>query len=247
MWVFFHKLGSPRWFYQISGKWLPWFAVVATVLLVVGAVWGLAFAPPDFKQGNSYRILFIHVPASGVAMSGYMMMATVGAIHLIWKMKLAEVVLKCAAYIGAGITLVSFVTGAIWGKPTWGTWFLWDARITSTLVLLFLYLGIIALYEAFENKEAAVKACAILSLVGTVNLPIIYWSVEWWNSLHQPATIKFTEASSMHPDMLKPLLMMVVGLYCFYATVLMMHMRVEILKRERNTQWVKEIVAKAKV
>lgn len=242
MWTFFHKLGSPKWFYEISGKWLPWLGLISLVVLAVGAVWGLAFAPPDYKQGNSYRIIFIHVPCSGVAMSGYAFMATVGAIHLIWKMKLAEVVIKSAAYVGAFITFVSFTSGAIWGKPTWGTWFLWDARIISTLILLFLYIGIIALYEAFENKQAATKACAVLSLVGTVNLPIIYWSVEWWNSLHQGHTIKFTEKSSMHPDMFAPLLVMMLGFYLFYAFAIMLRVRSEILIKERKTQWVKELV-----
>jgi len=242
MWTFFHKLGSPKWFYEISGKWLPWLGLISLGLIAVGAVWGLAFAPPDYKQGNSYRIIFIHVPCSGVAMSGYAFMAVVGAIHLIWKMKLAEVVMKSAAYVGAAVTFVSFTSGAIWGKPTWGTWFLWDARITSTLILLFLYIGVIALYEAYENKQAAVKACAVLSLVGTVNLPIIYWSVEWWNSLHQGHTIKFTEKSSMHPDMFVPLLVMMVGFYCFYAFAIMLRVRSEILIKERKTQWVKDLV-----
>ncbi len=236
-------MGSPRWFYQISGKWVPWIAPVAIALLVVGAVWGLAFAPPDYKQGNSYRIIYVHVPASAVAMAGYLLMAIAGAISLIWKMKLAEMVMKCAAPIGAGMTLISLISGALWGKPTWGTYWVWDARLTSMLILLFLYLGVIALYEAFEDNVSAGKATAVLSIVGTVNIPIIYWSVEWWNSLHQPATIKFTEKSTMHPDMLAPLLTMVVGFYCFYALLLIIHTRSEILYRERNTQWVKAMVS----
>ena len=235
-------MGSPRWFYDISGKWLPWIAVLAASLLVVGMIWGLAFAPVDFKQGNSYRIIFIHVPASAIAMAGYMVMAIAGAISLIWKMKLVEVVMKCAAPIGAGMTLISLMSGALWGKPTWGTYWIWDARLTSMLILFFLYLGVIALYDAFEDNVSAGKACAILSLVGSVNIPIIYWSVEWWNSLHQPATIKFTQESSMHPDMLQPLLVMIAGFYCFYALLLLLYTRSEILQRERNTKWVKKII-----
>jgi len=236
-------MGSPRWFYQISGYWLPWVAVVAVSLLLVGAVWGLVYAPTDFKQGDSYRIIFIHVPASAIAMAGYMVMAVAAAISLIWKMKLAEVVMKCCAPIGAGMTFISLVSGSLWGKPTWGTYWVWDARLTSMLILFFLYLGVIALYEAFEDNVSASKACAVLSLVGSVNIPIIYWSVEWWNSLHQPATIKFTEESTMHIDMLQPLLVMIAGFYCFFGLLLLLHTRSEILFRERNTKWVKALVA----
>ncbi len=242
MWAIFHKWGSPRWFYSMSGKCMPWLAVITAGLLGTGMIWGLAFTPEDFKQGNSFRIIYIHVPAAAVSMAGYLVMATAAAISLIWKMKLAEVVMKCAAPIGAALTFVALLTGSIWGKPTWGTWWVWDARITSVLVLLFLYLGVMSLYEAFENKEAAAKACAVLCLVGVVNIPIIYWSVEWWYSLHQPATIKFTEESTMDIRMLRPLLVMITGFYCFYATVLFMYVRNEILERERNTQWVRNLL-----
>lgn len=242
MWTFFHKLGSPRWFYDISGKWLPWLATLSAGLLGAALVWGVAFTPEDFKQGNSFRIIYIHVPVSAVSMAGYMTMATCGAISLIWRMKLAEIVMLKVAPIGAALTFCALVTGAIWGKPTWGTWWVWDARITSVLILFFLYLSIIALHEAFENKAAAAKACAVLSLVGAVNIPIIYWSVEWWYSLHQPATIKFTEESTMHISMLRPLLMSIVGFYGFFATVLLMHVRTEILQRERKTKWVQKLV-----
>ncbi|MDX9874014.1 MAG: heme ABC transporter permease [Spongiibacteraceae bacterium] len=241
MWSFFHKLGSPRWFYRISGQWLPWLMVISLALLAWGAIWGLLFAPPDFRQGNSYRIVYIHVPTSMVAMGGYVTMAVAGAIFLIWRMKLAEVAMRCAAPIGAALTFLALVTGSLWGKPTWGAWWVWDARITSVLVLFFLYVGVIALYESFENKQAAAKACAVLSLVGLVNIPIIYWSVEWWYSLHQPATIKFTSESTMHSSMLRPLLISIIGLYCFFATVLLIHMRSEILQRERTTKWVREL------
>ena len=242
MWTFFHKMGSPRWFYGISGQWLPWLVAVTAALLAVGTVWGLAFAPADFRQGNSYRIIYVHVPSSVVAMAGYLLMATAAAISLIWKMKLAEVVMKCCAPIGAGMTLISLISGALWGKPTWGTYWVWDARLTSMLILLFLYLGVLALYEAFEDNVSASKACAVLSLVGSVNVPIIYWSVEWWNSLHQPATIKFTEKSTMHPDMLIPLFIMITGFYCLFTLLLLLYTRSEILYRERNTGWVKQLV-----
>jgi heme exporter protein C len=241
--TFFHKLGSPRWFYGISGRWLPWLSIAALVLLGGGCVWGLLFTPPDFRQGDSFRIIYIHVPVSIVAMAAYMAMAVAAAISLIWRMKVAEIAMKCTAPIGAALTFVALVTGSIWGKPTWGTWWVWDARITSVLVLFFLYLGVIALYEAFENKQAAAKACAVLSLVGAVNVLIIYKSVEWWYSLHQPATLKLMSKSSIDPSMKYPLIMTIFGMYCFYALALFLQMRAEILERERGTQWVRELIS----
>lgn len=240
-WQWFHRLGSPRWFYENSRKWLPWLGAVTAILLLTGTVWGLAFAPVDFKQGNSYRIIYIHVPAAFLALAGYYVMAISGAVGLIWKMKLADVVMKCAAPIGAALTFLALVTGAVWGKPTWGTWWVWDARITSMLVLFFLYLGVIALQEAYQHQETANKASAILALVGTVNIPIIYKSVDWWYTLHQPATIKLTSASTIHPSMWYPLMVMILGFYCFYALVLILHTRAEILEREKRTKWVKQL------
>ena len=150
--------------------------------------------------------------------------------------------MKAAAPVGAAFTFIALFTGAVWGKPTWGTWWEWDARITSMLVLLFLYLGVVALYEAFDNKEAAGKACAVLSLVGMVNIPIIYKSVDWWYSLHQPATLKLTEKSSMAPEMLWPLLIMIAGFYTLYAALLLLHGRAEVLRQEQRTRWVEELV-----
>ncbi|MFT5575665.1 MAG: heme exporter protein C [Bermanella sp.] len=242
MWGWFHKWSSPRWFYQLSGQLLPWLAMLTALTLVTGVVWGLMFVPPDYKQGNSFRIIYIHVPAAAVAMAGYMVMAAAGAISLIWRIKLADMVMKCCAPIGAALTFLALVTGAIWGKPTWGTWWVWDARITSVLVLFFLYVGVLALYKSFDNKEAAGRACAILALVGAVNIPIIYWSVEWWYSLHQPASISFTGESSIHPSMLRPLILTITGFYSFFALCLLLFVRNEILDRERNTRWVRERV-----
>ncbi|HCS28707.1 MAG TPA: heme ABC transporter permease [Spongiibacteraceae bacterium] len=242
MWGWFHKWSSPRWFYQLSGRLLPWLAVLTALTLVAGVAWGLLFVPPDYKQGNSFRIIYIHVPAAAVAMAGYMVMAVAGAISLIWRIKLADMVMKCCAPIGAALTFLALVTGAIWGKPTWGTWWVWDARITSVLVLFFLYVGVLALYEAFDNKEAAGRACAILALVGAVNIPVIYWSVEWWYSLHQPASISFTGESSIHPSMLRPLILTIIGFYSFFAVSLLLFVRNEILNRERNTRWVRELI-----
>ena len=238
-WTWFHKWGSPKWFYEVSGRWLTGFALAAAVLLVVGLIWGLAFAPPDYQQGNSFRIIYIHVPAAILAQSCYLMLAVAGAVGLIWKMKLADVALQQAAPIGAWMTVIALITGAVWGKPTWNTYWVWDARLTSMLVLLFLYFGVIALGQAISNRESAAKACAVLALVGSVNIPIIKYSVEWWNTLHQPATFKITGKATMDMEMWLPLLIMIVGFYCFFATVLLMRMRLEVLRREARASWVK--------
>jgi heme exporter protein C len=245
-WQWFHRLGSPRWFYEKTTPWLPWLSLLSIALIVTGAVWGLAFAPTDYKQGNSYRIIYIHVPAAFLALAGYYIMAISGAIGLIWKMKLPYMVMKSAAPIGAILTFISLVTGSIWGKPTWGTWWEWDARITSMLILFFLYLGMIALQQAYQHRDTADKASAVLALVGMVNIPIIYKSVDWWNTLHQPATIKFTSKSTIDPSMLYPLLVMVIGFYVFYALVLLLYTRIEVLRRENRTQWVNDLVANSK-
>jgi heme exporter protein C len=243
-WQWFHRLGSPRWFYEKTTVWLPWLSFITLMLLLVGGIWGLGFAPTDAKQGNSYRIIYIHVPASFLALAGYYTMAICGAIGLIWKMKLPFMVMKAAAPIGAALTFVALITGAIWGKPTWGAWWVWDARITSMLILFFLYLGVIALQQAFQQRDTADKASAILALVGTVNIPIIYKSVDWWFTLHQPATIKFIGKSTIHPSMLYPLFVMLMGFYCFYALTLLLHTRVEILRRESRAQWVNDLAMK---
>lgn len=241
MWEFFHKLGSPRSFYAISGRLLPWFGAVAALLLITGAVWGLLFAPQDYQQGNSVRIMYIHVPSAILAQSSYMMMAVAGGVFLIWRIKLAEVAMACAAPIGASITFLALVTGSIWGKPTWGTWWEWDARLTSTLVLMFLFIGVIALRSAIESREAAGRATAILALVGVVNIPIIKYSVEWWNTLHQPATFTLTEKPAMPPEMWMPLLVMVLGYYAFFFTVWMLQIRSAIVQREGRADWVRRL------
>lgn len=240
----FYQLASPRWCYQITGKLLPWFAAVALILLIGGSVWALAFAPADYQQGNSFRIIYLHVPSAILAQSAYMLMAVAGAIGLIWKMKVADMVLKSAAPIGASMAVLALVTGAIWGKPTWGSWWVWDARLTSMLILFFLYLGVMALNSAIENESTAAQASAVLALVGLVNIPIIKYSVEWWNTLHQPATFKLTEKPAMPVEMWLPLLVMVIGFYCFFAVSLMQRLRNEIIWRERRTGWVRELLNK---
>lgn len=238
----FYQLASPRWCYEITGKLLPWFAGAAILLLLSGFMWALMFAPPDYQQGNSFRIMYLHVPSAILAQSCYMTMAIAGAIGLIWKMKVADMVAYACAPIGASMAILALATGAIWGKPTWGSWWVWDARLTSMLILLFLYIGVMALYAAIESEVTAAKAAAVLALVGLVNIPIIKYSVEWWNTLHQPATFTLTEKPAMPVEMWLPLLVMVVGFYCFFAVSLMMRLRNEILRRERRASWVQSLL-----
>ncbi len=243
-WTFFHKLGSPKWFFDISGKLLPWFVVTGILLLVIGSIWGLVFAPKDYQQGDSFRIIYLHVPTAILAQSCYMMMAVSALVSLVWKMKLADIFITSAAPLGALFTFLALFTGAVWGKPTWGTWWVWDARLTAMLVLLFLYFGVISLQSAIDDIQLASKATSILVLVGVVNIPIIKYSVEWWNTLHQPATFKLTEKPAMVPEMWMPLLVMVIGIYCFFTAVVILRMRNEILMRERKTKWVQAFIFK---
>ena len=242
MWTWFHKLGSPKHFYRISGYFLPWFGAGSLLLLLAGLYLGLYKAPPDYQQGESYRIIFVHVPAAWLSMFVYMVMALASAISLIWKMKLADVVAKSSAPIGASFTFLALVTGSLWGKPMWGTWWVWDARLTSELILLFLYLGYMALESAIEDKRVAARACAILALVGVVNIPIIHYSVEWWNTLHQGATVTKLDTPSIHPSMLWPLLIMALSFKLYYGTLLLMIARAEVLERERSSGWVQNLV-----
>jgi heme exporter protein C len=245
MWVFFHKLGSPKHFYRLAGKWIPWLALICAGFMLAGLYQGLWVAPPDYQQGESYRIMFVHVPAAWMSMFVYVVMAGAGAIGLIWHMKLAEIVAISSAPIGASFTFLALVTGSIWGKPMWGTWWVWDARLTSELILLFLYLGVIALYNAVDDKRTAIRAVSILALVGVVNIPIIHYSVEWWNTLHQGPTVTKFDAPSIDIRMLIPLLLMAVAFKLFYVVMVLMRSRCEVLQRERNTQWVKDLAGES--
>ncbi|MBO6702824.1 MAG: heme ABC transporter permease [Pseudomonadales bacterium] len=239
----FHRLGSPRTFFAMTSNWHPWLLALSIGLLLAGSAWALLFVPPDYQQGNTVRIMYIHVPAAILAQSGYMMMAGAAMVFLVWRIKLADMAMTAVAPLGASITFLALVTGAIWGKPTWGTWWVWDARLTSTLVLFFLYLGVMALRSAMEGREQAGRACAILSVVGVVNLPIIKYSVDWWYTLHQPASFTLSEKPAMPMEMWLPLLVMVIGYYLFFFTVWFMRLRNEILVREQNTEWVRTWVA----
>ncbi len=241
MFLWFHKLGSPPHFYRIAGKWIPWLTWICVLLLLAGVYGGLVLAPPDYQQGESYRIIFVHVPSAWMSLFIYMVMAVCGVVVIVWRMKLAEVVLISSASIGASFTFLALVTGSLWGKPMWGTYWVWDARLTSELILLFLYLGIIGLYNAIEDKRVASRAISILALVGVVNVPIIHYSVEWWHSLHQPASLSKFDKPSMPPSMYVPILIMVLAFQFYYALALFHKCRAELLVRERNSKWVEEL------
>ncbi len=244
MWTFINKSASPRSFFYFAGRLLPWLWVVCLILLAYGVVAGLYWAPPDYQQGDAYRIIFIHVPSAALSLSVFVIMAVMAAIHLIWRLKLADVVATASAPVGAWFAFLALVTGSLWGKPMWGTWWIWDARLTSELVLLFLYLGIIALRSAIANKDAAGRACSILTLVGVVDIPIIHYSVYWWNTLHQKATLLKLAKPSMDASMLYPLLAMLMAFYLYYLAVMLMRARAEILRREVRTEWVKAVGVK---
>ncbi len=241
MWLWFHKLGSPKIFYKFSARLTPWLAGITAVLLGIGLYMALFVAPADYQQGEAFRIMYIHVPSAWNSMVIYVVMAVSAAIGLIWNMKIADSIASASAPIGASFTFLTLVTGSLWGKPMWGAWWVWDARLTSELVLLFLYLGFMALQSAFEDKRTASRASAVLAIVGIVNVPIIYFSVIWWNTLHQPPSLTMAGTSAISPNMLVPLIILAFAFKFFYATVLLVRARCEVIERERNSNWVQEL------
>jgi len=241
MWKWFHMLASPPHFYRIAGLTIPWFGWPALILILVGLYGGLVLAPSDYQQGDGFRIFYVHVPSAIMSMMVYGIMATAAGIGLIWRMKLAHAVAAASAPIGAWFTFCALATGSLWGKPMWGTWWEWDARLTSELILLFLYLGYIALRSSIEDPQRADRASAVLALVGVINLPIIHYSVVWWNSLHQGSTMFNPGAMSI--EMKWPALAMLVGFMLYYGAVLFVRLRAEVIRRERNAAWLREELA----
>ena len=242
MWLWFHKLGSPPTFYPFAGR-LAWILLVPGLLLLVhGLYGGLVTAPPDYQQGEGYRIIFVHVPAAWLSLFAYSAMAVAALIALIWRMKVAEVFIVDAAVLGAGFTAVALITGMLWGKPMWGTYWVWDARLTSELILLFLYLGVLALNQALEDERQAARACSLLALVGAVNVPIVHYSVEWWNTLHQGPTVTKFDNPSIDTAMLIPLLEMALASSLLFGAIVLLRMRSSLLWRERHRRWVRELV-----
>ncbi len=223
-----HAFANPARFLRLARRLLPWVAALATLCIGAGAVWGLVFAPPDYQQGDSVRIMYVHVPAAWMALFAYLCMAASSAAALIWRHPLGHILARAAAPIGAAFTVLALATGSLWGKPMWGAWWVWDARLTSVLVLLFLYLGYIALANAFDDPGRGAKAAAILAIVGVVNLPIIKFSVDWWNTLHQPASILVRSGPTIHAAMLAPLLLMILGYTFYFVWVLLLRSRAEL-------------------
>jgi heme exporter protein C len=233
-----YKYSSPAAFYPLAGKLIPWFGWAAAILTVVGLVIGLGIAPTDFQQGEAYRIIFIHVPSAWMSMFIYLVMAFWGAMALGFNTRLSAMMAQSLAPTGALMTFIALWTGSLWGRPTWGTYWAWDARMTSELILLFLYLGVIALRNAIDDPRRADRACAVLSLVGAINIPIIYYSVKWWNTLHQGSSINIGAAPKMAAVMLTGMLVMSFAAW-FYAIAVSLHrVRAIIVERERGSAWV---------
>ena len=245
MWAFLHRFASPPHFYRLSGLMAPWLGWSCLGLMLGGLYGGLIAAPPDYQQGESYRIIFVHVPSAWMSLFIYVVMAGASAIALVWRIKLAEVTAIASAPIGASFTFLALITGSLWGKPMWGAYWVWDARLTSELILLFLYFGVIGLHAAIEDRRTASRAAGLFAIVGVVNIPIIHYSVEWWHTLHQGPTVTKLSAPSIHVSMLAPLLLMAVSFKLFYITVLLMRARCEVLERERNAGWVRELFSRS--
>jgi heme exporter protein C len=240
MWLWFHKLASPPHAYRLLGKMAPWFGLSALALILLAAWWGLFKTPPDYQQGDAFRILYVHAPSAWMSMFAYVVMAVAAAVGLIWRIKLAHAASAACAPIGASFTFLALATGSIWGKPMWGTWWVWDARLTSELLLLFLYLGYMALRASFDDAQRADRASAVLAIVGVINIPIIHYSVKWWTTLHQAASVTKLDKPSIALVMLVPLFIMIAGFQLYFGWAMCRRLRGEILRRERNSLWLKE-------
>ena len=234
----FHRTGSPRWFFAGSRRWMVGLYVAGIALIVVGSTLGLGFVPPERYQGDSFRILFVHVPAVHLAQTIYVAVAVAGLVYLVWRMKMADLVIAAAAPVGMALTAAGLATGVVWGVPTWGTGWVWDARIMSTLVLLLLFFGLLALRQAIPRPDRAAMAVSLLAVVGAVNLPIIKYSVEWFTTLHQPASLTLSERPAIAPVFLVPLALNALGYYCLAAGIVIAALRMKIVERESGTSWV---------
>jgi len=242
--MFIHKMGSPPWFYDFTGKLIPWLWLAFGVLAAWGLYLGLVKGPADYLQGESVRIIYLHVPAAWMSMLIYVSMAVMGFIALVWRIRMMEILAISSAPIGAAFTIVTLTAGSLWGRPTWGTYWVWDARLTSELVLLFLYLGVIGLYNAIDEPRKAARAASLLTIVGAVNLPIIHYSVKWWNTLHQGSSVSLLGGSSIDASILWPMLIMAFATKFFYAANLFTRARVRLLEQDLRKNWVRDVVGR---
>jgi heme exporter protein C len=241
--IHWFKYASPQSFYPIAGKLIPWFAALATLFAIAGLYLGFFVAPTDAQQGEGYRIIFLHVPASWMSMFIYLVLAFWAALGLALNTRLSGMMASALAPTGALFAFLSLWTGALWGKPMWGAWWVWDARLTSELILLFLYVGFIALQSAIDDPRRADKAGALLALVGVINVPIIYFSVKWWNTLHQGASVSLTKSPSMAATMLWAMLLVALAFWMYSIAIALLRVRVIILERERHTDWVRQLLS----
>jgi heme exporter protein C len=244
-WVWFHRLGSPPHIYGLSARLTPWFAWSAALLIAYGLIGGLVISPEDYQQGDGYRIVYVHAPSAWMSMQVYMVMAVASAVGLIWRIKVAHAVAASCGTIGASFTAAALATGSLWGAPMWGTYWEWDPRIVFELVLLFQFLGYIGLRAAIDDTQRADRISAVLAIVGVINIPIIHYSVEWWNSLHQTASVMKLGKPSMPLNMLIPLLSMFFGFSLLFVSLLFVRIRAELLSRERSASWIRDALVRA--
>ncbi len=242
MWAFLYTLASPKTFYRYSKRIAKVCYSLSLLSFLIGIVWALVFAPSDYQQGDAFRIIYIHVPAAFLSLFVYAFMSFQAVLLLVWRIKLSGHVLKNAAAFGATMTLLALVTGAIWGKPMWGTWWVWDARLTSELILLFIYLGVLSFFNVINDFDKGARLAALFTLVGFIDIPIIHYSVNWWNTLHQGATVASFDKPKIALSMLYPLLVMIFAFMNYFVALLMTRTREDILLRERKARWAKPII-----
>ncbi len=241
MWFFINQILSPKKFFFFSQTALPWLTALFLLTFSYGLIGGLILAPPDYLQGDGFRIIYVHVPSALLSLFIYVVMACAAITGLVFRLKLAPLVIRHSAPLGAGFTLLSLITGSLWGKPMWGTWWIWDARLTSEFILFFIYLGIILLQSAISHKQSGERAVAILVLVGLIDIPIIHYSVNWWNTLHQGATLKLFSPSAIDSSMLYPLLAMIVAFFIYYAIILFVRMAHELTAIHTHHHWLEDL------
>jgi heme exporter protein C len=241
-WTWFHRFGSPPYMFGFARRWAPWFGGAAAIIMLWALYGGLVLAPADYQQKEAFRMMYVHAPIATLSLTIYSTMAVAAAVGLIWRMKVAHAAAAACAPIGAWFTVATLGTGMLWGKPMWGTYWDWDPRLTSELVLLFLFFGYMALRASIEDPQKSDKASAVLAIVGAVNVPIIHYSVVWWNGIHQANSKKFGADADIAWSMVWPLLLMMLGLALYFGAVFLIRLRAELLRRERNASWVREVL-----